>query len=211
MSSKRTQKKPASLKISRHQKSLQNLGYSLIIVIAVIFYFYTQGFKFIQDDSFITYRYVENFTEGNGLVFNIGENVEGYTCFLWVISLSLIKILGFNLISASQTLGIIFSILTLFFTYKISYDILFTNKEENLKLIISLAAPALLLSNGAFAYWAVSGMETGLFALLTTIGIYLYLKEFRIQSKYYYLSSIILLLASLTRPEGNLVFGKSVV
>ena len=45
--------------------------------------------RFIQDDAFISFRYAKNLIEGNGLVFNVGERVEGYTNFLWTILLSL--------------------------------------------------------------------------------------------------------------------------
>ena len=37
------------------------------------------------DDSFIGYRYATNLEAGEGLVFNPGEHVEGYTSFLWVV------------------------------------------------------------------------------------------------------------------------------
>jgi arabinofuranosyltransferase len=37
------------------------------------------------DDAFISYRYARNLSEGQGLVFNPGERVEGYTNFLYVV------------------------------------------------------------------------------------------------------------------------------
>ena len=37
------------------------------------------------DDSFISFRYANNLARGQGLVFNPGERVEGYTNFLWVL------------------------------------------------------------------------------------------------------------------------------
>ena len=50
---------------------------------------------FITDDAFIAFRYVRNFVEGHGPVFNPGERVEGYSSFLWVIVLAAIwKIFG---------------------------------------------------------------------------------------------------------------------
>ncbi|MCR1795473.1 hypothetical protein K0V43_18055, partial [Leptospira sp. id769339] len=45
--------------------------------------------KFLQDDAFITFRYSENFVNGFGIVFNIGEYLEGYTNFLWMLFVSL--------------------------------------------------------------------------------------------------------------------------
>lgn len=39
----------------------------------------------VFDDAYISLRYARNLLEGNGLVWNIGERVEGYTNFLWVM------------------------------------------------------------------------------------------------------------------------------
>jgi arabinofuranosyltransferase len=36
------------------------------------------------DDDFITYRYARNFVEGHGLVFNLGERVEGFSAPGWM-------------------------------------------------------------------------------------------------------------------------------
>ena len=44
----------------------------------------------LTDDAFISFRYVRNLLEGNGLVFNPGEYVEGYTNFLWILELAAI-------------------------------------------------------------------------------------------------------------------------
>ncbi|MFI5145168.1 MAG: tetratricopeptide repeat protein, partial [Ignavibacteria bacterium] len=62
-----------------------------------------------------------------------------------------------------------------------------------------------------FAYWTVSGMETALFAMLTTLGIYFYLKETHSGKNVFPYSSFIFLLASLSRPEGNLIFAITVL
>jgi hypothetical protein len=37
------------------------------------------------DDAYISYRYAQNLAQGNGLVFNRGERVEGYSNFLFVL------------------------------------------------------------------------------------------------------------------------------
>jgi arabinofuranosyltransferase len=217
MASKKSVKKSAhkSNKDGKHgAKSTADNKFILYVILAasgIAFYFYCSGFNFIQDDSYITYRYVKNFTEGSGLVFNIGEKVEGYTCFLWVILLSVIKLMGINFISASQTLGIISSLLVLFFTYKISEQIFPKNKSEFFNAAFSLAAVIMLTANGAFAYWTVSGMETGLFTLLVTAGIYFYLKEINSPASKFPYSSIVFLMAALTRPEGNLIFAVTVL
>jgi arabinofuranosyltransferase len=208
---KTAQKQGTRLKDTLSKKNVKQITYFILIIIGIVFVYYCKAFDFIQDDSYITYRYVKNFTEGNGLVFNIGDKVEGYTCFLWVVLLSVVKKLGYNFISASQTLGIISSLLTLLFIYKISSDIFSKNKSSYYSVTFSLIAVILTISNGAYAYWSISGMETSLFAFLTTLGIYLYLKEIEKRTVSMPYSSIVFLLASLTRPEGNLIFGVTVI
>src|SRR5690348_12188698 len=46
-------------------------------------------YRFLTDDSYISFRYARNFAHGYGLVFNPGyEHVEGYSNFLWVVLLA---------------------------------------------------------------------------------------------------------------------------
>ncbi|MGA2667895.1 MAG: hypothetical protein ABSF32_03150 [Ignavibacteria bacterium] len=208
---KTSHKQSSSRKELLTDKSVKPIVYFLLLVMGIAFIYYCRSFDFVQDDSYITYRYVKNFTEGNGLVFNIGEKVEGYTCFLWVILLSFVKKIGYNFISASQTIGVISSLLTLFIIYRISSDIFPKKRNAYYNISFSLIAVLLTVSNGAFAYWSISGMETGLFGFLTTLGIYLYLKENVKQSVSIPYSSFIFFLASLTRPEGNLIFAVTVL
>lgn len=40
------------------------------------------------DDAYISYRYAENLARGEGLVFNHGERVEGYSNFLYVLAVA---------------------------------------------------------------------------------------------------------------------------
>ena len=49
------------------------------------------------DDAFITFRYAQNFVDGNGLVFNLDPQeapVEGYTNFSWTMWLAVGAMLG---------------------------------------------------------------------------------------------------------------------
>lgn len=43
------------------------------------------------DDSYISLRYARNLALGNGMVFNPGERVEGYTNFGWVLALAVLQ------------------------------------------------------------------------------------------------------------------------
>ncbi len=194
-----------SKKVQSNSPGLIRIGLGVAISLAALFFIYSRSFNFIQDDAYITFRYIKNFTEGNGLVFNIGEYVEGYTCFLWVMILSLIKKVGLNFISSSQILGVLSGCLMIVFTYKISSEI-FNKEGKSYNFIFSLIAPMLLATNGSFAYWANSGMETALFGFLVTLAVYLYLKELNSPKTKFEYSSLVFLLAAMTRPEGVLIF-----
>ncbi|HEY4160071.1 MAG TPA: hypothetical protein VGM29_18290, partial [Polyangiaceae bacterium] len=39
----------------------------------------------VVDDAATSMQYAKNLALGNGLVFNVGERVEGYSNFLWVL------------------------------------------------------------------------------------------------------------------------------
>jgi arabinofuranosyltransferase len=62
--------------------------------------------RFIQDDAFISFRYAENLVRGEGLVWNQGERVEGYSNFLWTILIAGGMKLGFEPVLLSQVLGV---------------------------------------------------------------------------------------------------------
>ena len=50
------------------------------VILALCFFLYNSiELNFIQDDAYISYRYVANYLNGDGLVYNIGERVEGCT------------------------------------------------------------------------------------------------------------------------------------
>ncbi len=108
------------------------------------------------DDLFIILRYVENAAGGHGLVFNIGERVEGYTCFGWVISLVALVRLGWPAYWAAKFVGMLCSAGTLLLCYGIGREL--WHGEKGSRAVAFL--PALLLAvNPDFLYWSVSETE----------------------------------------------------
>jgi len=188
--------------------------YFLLAILSIVLIYLCNQVKFIQDDSYISFRFVKNFVEGNGLVFNPGERVEGYTNLLWVLILSIFYAMKFNIESISQYLSMGFGILVLFQTYKISS--LVELKEEHKKgkalgiagnsYLFNFIPVVMLVLTGAYNFWAISGMETCMFISYVLAGIYYYIKEKNSGSPNY-LFSIFIFLASLTRPEGLYFFG----
>ena len=214
-SSKNIQKN-AKKTVTKSTGSNNTVVYFLLGVICVMFIYLCFETKFIQDDAYITFRYVENFVNGDGLVFNIGERVEGYTNFLWLMVLSLFAVLGMDMINISQMLSVAFGVVTLIVTYKISSLIVLNEPEVRKKGTEAPAeGPAVNLLNlipviltafvGAFQYWSVSGMETSMFVSFSLLGIYYYIKN-KNSEEVDYKFPLFLFLASITRPEGLYIF-----
>lgn len=204
--------------VKKAARDNNNVVYILLGVICLIFVYLCFQTKFVQDDAYITFRYVENFINGNGLVFNIGEKVEGYTNFLWLILLSIFAVLGMNMIDISQYLSVGFGVMTLIMTYKVSSLIILNDtssiskkgksstEDESPAKLLDLVPVILTASVGAFQYWSISGMETSMFVALCLLAIYYYLRDGN-KPGIVYNYPLVLFLASLTRPEGQYVFG----
>jgi tetratricopeptide (TPR) repeat protein len=175
---------------------------ALLVAVLAGFVLLARRFDFVQDDAYITFRYIRNFIDGNGLVFNIGERVEGYTTFLWTMLLALPMKLGVDVLSFSRNLGIVFSLGTIALLWPLSRQV----RPEPGPIGFRIIAPLLLASCGAFTYWTVSGMETAMFSFLAVLGVVVYLRE-RDRPAKVPLTPLIYAAASLTRPEGMFLFG----
>jgi len=150
---------------------------------------------FIVDDVFIPLRYAENLLAGEGMVFNPGERVEGYTDFLWVLLGAGLSCLPVDPLAAMR--GLAFASGTaLLALIPLLHRRFLAGGSGNVSL---LAAPLLACST-SFALWSSAGMETALFSLLVTAGILLSLGEGASITA----AAACLLLACLTRPEGHL-------
>lgn len=203
----------------QNQGSYKSLIYGCLILLCVVFIIICTNNKFIQDDAFISFRYVQNFVDGHGLVFNIGERVEGYTNLLWVLILSVLVKMNFDIGNSAQMLSLFFGILVLIMTYFISGLIVVKGDSEvkNYKKgkaestdssadFFNLIPVALLVFTGSFVFWSISGMETTMFISFCLLGIYFYIKD-KDSSSPNYNFSIFIVLATLTRPEGMYFFG----
>ena len=62
------------------------------------------------DDAYISFRYAENLVAGDGLVFNPGERVEGYTNFLWVMGVAALNLVGLGSVEAAKLMGAVCTI-----------------------------------------------------------------------------------------------------
>ncbi|HTP01957.1 MAG TPA: hypothetical protein VMJ64_11335 [Anaerolineales bacterium] len=124
------------------------------------------------DDAMISMRYAYNLAHGNGLVWNIGERVEGFTNPLWVGYMALLHLLPIPLAQMSlpvQITGAILLAANLFFVRGIVEH--FTGS-----LLAMLAAVAFTAFYAPLLSWGLLGMEVSLLALMLTAAIWLILR-----------------------------------
>ncbi len=151
----------------------------------------------VCDDAFISFRYAKNLIQGHGLVFNVGEQVEGYTNFLWTIMIAGGMLIGLAPILLTQVIGIIsficVAVLFSFLSLRLAQHL---NKQAT--LFLPLTATALLVHHD-FQVYATSGMETTFTTALVSLGFTFLLLADRRRS--YLMAGLVLCLAVLTRPD----------
>ena len=184
-------------------KKQKDAAFNLIVLVLVlcVFAIHARSLNFTQDDAFIIYRYAKNFANGNGFVFNVGERVEGYTSFSWTFLMAQVIRMGLDPITVSKILGFLSSLGSILLLFFISNLI----SKKRFFLFNTLAC-IMIVGNGSFAMWTMSGMETALFIFLVLCGVYCYLFE-HYRERYGLLTPVVFVLASLTRPEGMFLFG----
>ncbi|MEK7486199.1 MAG: hypothetical protein AABZ60_17890 [Planctomycetota bacterium] len=157
-------------------------------------------YYFLTDDSYITFRYLQNFLAGKGLVFNPDEYVEGYSNFLWLLLLAPPVALGYSPEIMAPIYSIFFSFLLLVFLFYATSDMLQIPKHS----VFLFLGPLLLSLNRTFAAFATSGLETRMFTFFIFAAFFFFLKDAKKEepASFWNLAGISLALASLTRPEG---------
>jgi hypothetical protein len=114
--------------------------------------------EFYHDDAYISLRYAARLLAGDGLTWNAGERVEGFTHPLWLAQIALLGWVGVDLETASRLLGGLY-LLALF-------GLWWRSRAAPLLLLVLATQPGLLL-------WSVSGLETTSFAFWLTLGAWL--------------------------------------
>jgi arabinofuranosyltransferase len=147
----------------------------------------------VIDDAYITARYAHNLALGRGLVYNLGEHVEGMTDLLWALVLALPARLGMHVDRAAVVLGVAFALLSLLGSMRVA------------RLLGATAwaawfAAVLLALNLHYWLTMANGLEGGLFSLLLVLTI-----EAVLRARAPVLVGLLCGLLFLTRPESGLV------
>jgi hypothetical protein len=154
------------------------------------------------DDAMISMRYAWNLSHGSGLVWNPGEYVEGYTNPLMTLLMSLPSLVldKVNAVLAVQVVGVAFVLVNAFLITLIAEH--FVPGQERFRRLFLVFAFLCALSYYPLVYWTLMGMETGLLAVLLSLGILSALRYAADQRPAHgVLLSISLGLAFLTRPD----------
>jgi len=167
----------------------------LLLIIAELLVLLCQC-QALVDDAYISARYARNLAEGFGLVYNRGvglERVEGYSNFFWVLLLAVGIKIGLSVRFLAQFYGVVFALCGSVLAF------LWIKKETGSRWL-GLLGMSFIGSNIYFAIWQVEGLETPLFGLVILGSIYCLSQGKNLPAM------IFALLASLTRPDGVLVF-----
>lgn len=153
--------------------------------------------RYTPDDAYVSFRYARNIAQGHGAVFNIGEQVEGYTSPLWVFTLAALYRLGLSIEGMATIVSIASGVIAVSLLPRLSRRLGFT--------LYGLDA-LLLAANSSFAVWSGAAMEISTFALVLVPAILMFVRE----EKLWLVGSLYALL-SLIRPEGLLFGGLAIV
>ncbi len=171
------------------------------IFLAVLFFligcFLILRKAWVSEDAFITLRYVENFLNELGPVFNAGERVEGYSHPLWFAVVSFFRWLGLSAKGSVILPGLIASFSAL---YVLFFRIRFSDEPDS-GSFLNLGA-VILVGTSSFIDFGTSGLETPQSYLLLVI-----YAKFIAENKWKnqpVVMGLILSLLVLTRPDFGL-------
>lgn len=160
---------------------------------------------FLHDDAFISLRYAQNFADAGDLSWNLGDHVEGYTNFLYVLITSALLKAGIDPVVAVRLINV-FAIVLLVWAVFAGARALYPQKSEAAALGI-----ALILGNVSVSVWLLGGLEAPLSAAFVAGAMAFVIRAFIIPANaplpYRTLScaGIAFALAVLTRPDGVII------
>lgn len=176
---------------------MKRAGLAIAVVAGVLALVHAISKCWLSDDAFITFRYADHLAHGHGLVFNLGERVEGDTNFLWTLWIAVGRLFG----ASATGWSIVWSIAC----YMATIALL---ARRSLQLDDMPSAVLFGAAHVAWAEFATSGLETSAFTLLAFAGYVLVCpqSETAPSRRRIAAAGAVFALAALTRPDG-ILFG----
>jgi arabinofuranosyltransferase len=144
------------------------------------------------EDAYITFRYIDNFLHGYGLVYNVGDRVEGFTHPAWLFLVTIPAALGLPIRASALLLSLALTAISLIL-------LTFCSKDGRGNAIALPLVLVLLVTHSGFRDFCVSGLEFPLVCLLLVWFYQSYQKHDLLGKPV--LHGTLLALIYLTRPE----------
>lgn len=178
-------------------KARTRLGYLLVLIALGVGGWLAVSRASLFDDAYISFRYARNVAEGNGLVWNLGERVEGYTNFLWTLGLGLgLRLTGIP----ADVLGLWGCLAVLAANLLVVWRIgRVLAGPRHIPL-----APLLLGAHAVFVSFGTTGMETGACSLAVNLTLWALVS--RDDSRGSFLAGAAAIAATLLRPDHALFY-----
>lgn len=153
------------------------------------------------DDSYISLRYARSLLSGEGLTYNPGERVEGFSNPTWVALLALTLPLSASL-EGSKVLGVLSLLATVIGCVGLAWDLV--APKTRAAEVALVAGAGFLAVSLPMVFWPVTGMETSFYAAMIVLTAWRVLAESR-SPELPPLSAVLAGITAITRPEAPLV------
>ena len=168
------------------------------LALALALALHARAWQFICDDAYISFRYALNLAEHGALEYNLGERVEGYTNFLWVLALALGAWLGL----APELLAPWLTVLGALAGAAATVVLVRTLRGADGPWTLADLVPAMLLAAAPeYVVWAHGGLETSWAAALALATMA------AVASGRFRAAGILAALAGLTRLDARVPIG----
>jgi len=177
----------------------------LVIPFMLVFLIVLIKNAWISDDAYITFRSIENFIHGYGLVHNVGERVQTFTHPLWFFILSGANFIWQNVFSFDYWSQMYYTniIISVFFSFTTIYLIALLIAKSPKGAILALV---ILVSSRSFMDYSTSGLENPLTFFILTLFVFLFLQDEEQYGKKIFLLSLLAGLAALNRLDTILFY-----
>ena len=175
----------------------RGLTTALLVLACLVFVIHARSYRdWVEDDAYITYRYARNLAAGEGMVYNAGEKVEGYSNTAWVLLAAATIRGGNDPLPVTQGVAVVCGLIALLVSWRLSRLLW---PDIGLAAVI---APWFLALTPVLTRHATSGLETNAFA--AAVGLSLLIALEPAGGWFRRLVLVIALLATiLLRPEGS--------
>jgi hypothetical protein len=194
----RIKEMPVQILSSYTSTRLRRLLWLILVALPILVFVWNSLYftPWTVDDAFISFRFAQNLIDGNGLVYNLGERVEGFSNFSWVLIAAALMRFEMPFITMLKVIGLAAGVSILLLGSSLAFRL---GGQSNGRLCAILALWYLGF-NTSLALWCQSGLETTLFAALIAAMVLRFEIEVGSTRKVPW-SAVLFALAWMTRPE----------